>query len=39
VALGVSTARACEIVQRGLEILRTKLQAALGGATGELVSA
>ena len=38
-ALGVSTARACEIVQRGLEILRAKLRVALGGGAGEMVSA
>jgi RNA polymerase sigma factor for flagellar operon FliA len=38
-ALGVSTARACEIVQRGITILRENLQRAMSGGTGELVSA
>jgi RNA polymerase sigma factor for flagellar operon FliA len=38
-ALGVSTARACEIVQRGIEILREKMQRAMSGGTRELMSA
>lgn len=38
-ALGVSTARACEIVQRGLELLRSTLRVALGGGPEERVSA
>jgi RNA polymerase sigma factor FliA len=39
VALGVSTARACEIVQRGIETLRERLQRAMNGGTRELMSA
>lgn len=38
-ALGVSTARVCEIVQRGITILRENVQRAMSGGTGELVSA